>query len=191
MVSFHKQTCREYLRRRPGDPLFPNNFHSFAGNDSHHLNPDAYARYEGKTTDLIKRPTDPEGIIFKYATWDHSFHALDIMTGLPVGIYVSVPTCIRKRQGIGGRLVAERDHISGGFRSSFLTREGFHGRLSAHALHVTWALLDDLEVPDHVLEEYCFCEGRLQLREKLDCLGNNIAGRFPAADIHGYLRPSN
>lgn len=45
------------------------------------------------------------------------------------------------------------------------TRQGIAARVSAHRRHVERALLDDQDVPEEVMSDYCEKDGRLVLRQ--------------------------
>jgi glycosyltransferase involved in cell wall biosynthesis len=73
------------------------------------------------------------------------------------------PVCIKPRMGIGSHLVAYLEPIYPHGARTYST-SGFNNRVAAHALLVTWAILDGKNVPKDVMDEYCVYKSRLRLR---------------------------
>lgn len=129
------------------------------------------------------RPTNPSGIEFRHYFKSGVGVAVDLTCDKPVGfISGNLAVSIRQGLGVGSHLAAYFDGPYISFPRSF-SASGLRNRLAAHALLVTWALLDGESVPQEVRDEYCCISGRLESREKLVELGRMPDFFHPAEHI--------
>lgn len=118
----------------------------------------------------LTRETAPKGISFR--DYDGVWVAVNTFLKAPVGTFHwRIPICIQPNEGIGSHLLA---HFMPEVISHSYTEDGLRCRKAAHALLVTWAIIDGETIPQKVLNEYCVYERRLQLRRnvppQVDCL---------------------
>jgi hypothetical protein len=129
------------------------------------------------------RLTNPSNIEFRLYSKAGVGVAVDMISDTPVGfISGNLAVSIRSGLGVGSHLAAYFDGQYLPYPRSYSV-SGFRNRLAAHALLVTWAMLDGEKVPQEIRNEYHCVNDRLESREKLKELGTMLNNFQPPEHI--------
>lgn len=211
----HEHTVEDYLQLKPGESLLSPLISKtpYDPIDAHGLTDNNRGFVSAKPIERVCSQTDPAGINFycyggsgfykrprHHGRTDHGL-AYDLRGtsrfGSPAVVVVGEVSGGQPRvaydyqkRGIGSHLIAHfcpmylgrLDHPS-------RTEAGYYNRMRAHAILVTWALIDNEPVPPDVLAQYCVHNNCLRLRQEVQPDPSKQGSLSPAQNITSIFGP--